>query len=170
MTTRTQRFRVLITGSRTWTDAPAIARVLNQLHVWQAERLVIVHGACPDGADAIADAWCRLHSVPAERHPADWQRHGRAAGPRRNAAMVATRPALCLAFIRDNSPGATGCANAAEAAGITTIRYRPDPDTGDVFADPRCPVCGGEYPRPMPVGQDPRCWTCWLESPGWWVA
>jgi hypothetical protein len=161
---------VLVSGSRTWTDTPAITRVLDQLRAWQAERLAVVHGACPNGVDAIADTWCRHNSVPAERHPADWSRHGRAAGPRRNTAMVATKPALCLAFIRAGSAGATGCANTAESAGITTIRYRPDPSTGDVFTDPRCTTCGAEYPRPMPAGQDPRCWTCWLADPGWWTA
>lgn len=119
-------FRVLITGSRTWTDTPSIVRVLHQLHAWQAERLVIVHGACPDGADAIADTWCRRHHVSAEPHPAQWARFGRSAGHRRNTAMVNTKPALCLAFIRDNSPGATGCADAAEKAGITTVRFRHD--------------------------------------------
>jgi hypothetical protein len=124
--TTTRGFRVLITGSRTWTDPDPITRVLNQLHSWQTDRLVIVHGACRNGVDAIADAWCRHNSVSAERHPADWQRHGKAAGPRRNAVMVATKPALCLAFIRDNSPGATGCANTAEKAGIPTVRYRHD--------------------------------------------
>jgi hypothetical protein len=160
---------VLVTGSRTWTNTPAVIRVLDQVHARKADRLVIVHGACPNGVDAVADTWCRHHSVPAERHPADWSRHGRAAGPIRNAAMVATAPALCLAFIRNNSPGATHCANTAEKSGITTIRYRPCHD-GSVVTDPRCPACGGEYPRPMKAGDDPRCWTCWLESPGWWVA
>jgi hypothetical protein len=41
--------------------------------------------------------------------------------------MVDTRPELCLAFIRDNSPGATGCARLAERAGITVLR-NPVPD------------------------------------------
>jgi hypothetical protein len=36
--------------------------------------------------------------------------------------MVNTRPDLCVAFIVDQSPGASGCARLAEEAGIPTLR------------------------------------------------
>lgn len=115
------RFRVLITGSRIWTDVIAITKVLDWLHTRHGAALIVVHGACPRGADAIADAWCRRTTVAVERHPADWST-GRSAGHVRNAVMVNTRPDLCLAFIRHNSPGASGCARLAERAGIPTVR------------------------------------------------
>jgi hypothetical protein len=114
--------RVLVTGSRDWTHTAAITGALDRLHAVHGTRLVIVHGACPKGADAIADRWAHAHQVPVETYPADWNA-GRAGGPQRNAAMVATGPGACLAFIRDNSPGATGCARLAEAAGIPTARH-----------------------------------------------
>ena len=42
--------------------------------------------------------------IPQDRYPADWKRHGRVAGPIRNAAMLAkSRPDLCVAF-----PGGRG--------------------------------------------------------------
>ena len=116
------RFRVLVTGSRTWTDTTAITRALDELHAVHEPRLVVVHGACPTGADAIAHTWAHTHGVPVETHPADWST-GRSAGPARNAAMVATNPDTCLAFIRDHSTGATGCADLAEHAGIPTTRH-----------------------------------------------
>jgi len=116
------RFRVLVTGSRTWTRAAAVVAALDVLHAEHGAALVVVHGACPRGADAIAEAWCRRRRAPVERYPADWST-GRGAGMARNAAMVATRPDLCLAFIHDRSPGATHCAELAEAAGVPTIRH-----------------------------------------------
>ena len=78
------RRRVLVTGSRTWTDEAAIAAALRQ-H-WDGAA-VLVSGACPRGADAIAERLWTAWGGQVERHPADWA-SGRDAGMRRNAAMV----------------------------------------------------------------------------------
>ena len=119
--------RVLVTGSRTWTDTTTIRHALAA--VWGDGTAVLVTGACPTGADALAEACWHAWGGTVERHPADWHRHGRAAGPRRNAAMVATGADVCLAFIRDASPGATHTAALADAAGIPTHRLT-HPSTG----------------------------------------
>jgi hypothetical protein len=135
--------RVLITGSRDWTDRDVIEHDLRLLYA-EHGALVIVHG-CADGADSIADAWAARHGnhneITVERHPADWatcaptcrpehrqvDMHGDtycpAAGIRRNAAMVAAGADLCRAFIKDGSKGATTCARLAERAGIPTRRF-----------------------------------------------
>ena len=109
---------MLVTGSRTWTDAAAIRTELAR--VWGYGDAVLVTGACPTGGDALAEACWRAWGGRVERHPAAWVRHGRAAGFRRNAAMVAAGAQMCLAFIRDGSPGATHTACLARAAGIPT--------------------------------------------------
>jgi hypothetical protein len=86
-----------------------------------------VHGACPKGADAIADDWVRqaskLWPVRAERHWALWTVEGRVAGIRRNERMVSKGADLCLAFIHHQSKGASHCANLAEREGITVRRF-----------------------------------------------
>ena len=121
-------FRILVTGSWTWDNKDFIWNVLD-VALAELGDVTVVHGACPKGADAIAQGWVRHQlvtgagNVRAERHPADWSTHGRAAGFRRNAEMVATSPDLCLAFIRDGSKGASGCADLAERAGIETRRF-----------------------------------------------
>jgi hypothetical protein len=118
--------RVLVTGSRTWDDATTLRAALDAVAFGATEagyrRLVVVHGACPSGADELADIWVRWHvgdlHVTAERHPALWHIHGKRAGIVRNNEMVAAGADLTLAFIRDGSPGATHCAEQASNAGI----------------------------------------------------
>lgn len=118
----TEAFRVLVTGSRTWPDYEKVEAVLSALLVAHGRGLVVVHGDCPRGADAIARAWCLHRGVADERHPADWSK-GRGAGYARNAEMVMSRPDECVAFVHDRSRGATHCAGLAERTGIPTRRW-----------------------------------------------
>ena len=111
--------RVLVTGSRTWTDETVIG---DALHEHWAPGAILVSGACPRGADAIAEQLWRSRGGQVERHPADWAT-GRGAGFGRNAAMVALGADICLAFIRDGSPGASHTAHLADLAGIPVRRY-----------------------------------------------
>ncbi len=136
--------RILVTGSRRWTDVERIATVLAgvraQEHFADA---VLVHGDAA-GADRIAAAeWIALGGQ-VEPHPARWGRcvaecppthlrvsnHGRrycpTAGWRRNRSMVEQGADLCLAFVRDNSRGAVHCRTLAEGAGIHCLSFDYD--------------------------------------------
>ena len=120
--------RILVTGSRDWTNETAVWNALDNAdwEAWQETPgdITLVHGACPSGADAIADHWAKVHCVFTERHPAEWQKYGKRAGFRRNAEMVELGADLCLAFIRDGSRGATHTADLAEKAGIPVRRFK----------------------------------------------
>ncbi|NUS45386.1 MAG: DUF2493 domain-containing protein [Mycobacteriaceae bacterium] len=113
--------RVLITGSRSWTDRATIRAVLAE--VWSPDA-VLVSGACPCGADAQCEACWLAWGGRVERHPADWDQLGRRAGFVRNAQMVAAGADICLAFIRNDSAGAGHTARVAKQAGIATRIFR----------------------------------------------
>lgn len=88
-----------MTGSRTWSDAATVRRVLEALvDPYRRLESTVVHGACRSGVDAMAGAWAREKGVPVEEHPADWAA-GRRAGPLRNQAMVDLGADLVLAFL-----------------------------------------------------------------------
>jgi SLOG family YspA-like protein len=135
--------RILITGSRTWTDNTVIR---DALAPYRSPGAVLVHGGAR-GADRIAAAIWRRWGLLVEAHPADWSIE-RAAGVIRNRRMVALGADVCLAFIREHSRGATHCADTAENAGIPTRRHhtpgpshqatRVRPSTG--FSGPPEPV------------------------------
>lgn len=110
--------RILVTGSRTWTDRTAIRHALTWCRRMYGPTATVVHGACPHGADAIADREAQTLGLQVERHPADWQTYGKRAGYVRNAAMVELGSDVCLAFVRNGSPGASMCASLAERADI----------------------------------------------------
>lgn len=113
-----------MTGSRNWKDKDAVWEALDGL--LPDENLLVVHGDCPNGADALADRWAFANRVPVERHGADWSAYGLSAGPRRNAEMVASGADLCLAFIKGYSKGASHTAGLAKKAGIPVRYYRED--------------------------------------------
>lgn len=112
--------RVLVTGSRDWRDSWTVEGALYE-HMVQGD--ILVHGACPTGADKFASAYWKLQGGVVDAWPADWRAYGRAAGPMRNMAMIDTEPDLVLAFILNGSPGATGCLDLAIQAGLPRVVY-----------------------------------------------
>lgn len=118
--------RILVTGSRNWTDAETIRHaIFRELYEMKCPHnlAALIHGVCPTGADSIADEYATAFGMHVVRHPANWMLYGNAAGFRRNAEMVQAGADVCLAFIKDRSRGASMTADLAERAGIPTVRY-----------------------------------------------
>lgn len=126
-------FRVLVTGSRTWVLPEPVSSILDTLLDYArvtGRLMIVVHGACRSGPDRTAKLWVARQNASSrgpsgvidEPVAADWSR-GRSAGPRRNEAMVDNGVDTCLAFIENESKGATHCANYAESKGVPTFRW-----------------------------------------------
>ncbi len=84
------------------------------------KRLTLVNGGAK-GADFAGRWWAERFGMQVETYEADWDTHGRAAGPIRNQRMIDEgKPDLVLAF-----PGGRGTADMvrrAEKAGIEVRR------------------------------------------------
>lgn len=108
---------VLVTGSRDWTKTGIIRRVIGQSGATH-----VVHGAAR-GADAIAGRVAATMGLRVTAVPADWQTHGKSAGPIRNRKMLDMRPDLVLAFHEniETSKGTADCVTEARARGIKVV-------------------------------------------------
>lgn len=121
--------RLLITGSRNFGSQgsfdielmrSALKDARRRLHDASFDRIILVHGAAR-GADQLAAAVGKSMGFVLEAHPAQWNVHGKAAGPIRNKEMVDLGADLMLAFPRGSSRGTRGCMKLAAEAGIKVI-------------------------------------------------
>lgn len=109
---------VLVTGGR---DYPARDHVWSVLDGLRAEgKLRKLYVGDARGADQHAREWADDRSVNVAVFKADWSRHGKAAGPLRNAEMLReAQPSLVVAF-----PGGRGTADMmrrARAYGVPVL-------------------------------------------------
>lgn len=133
-----RRLRILISGSRDWDNYESIKyRIVEAMADWLkdnpefrskpfADWLTIIHGACPRGADYLADIFARNElNCKVITYPADWKKYGKRAGMLRNLYMVEKSSAdMGLFFIRNNSDGTTGCLKAARNFGLSADPFR----------------------------------------------
>lgn len=120
--------RVLVCGGRdydsnkacAWLQEHAIRRIESVMRLKDVRIAAVIHGAAR-GADEGGRLWGVSLGTDVLGFPADWETHGRAAGPIRNQQMIELgKPDLVIAF-----PGGRGTANMvrqAEAACIPVIR------------------------------------------------
>ena len=94
----------------------------NRFGVNNFSEVTVVHGDAP-GADTLAKQVAEEYGMQVEAHPADWRKHGKAAGPLRNQRMVALGADICLAFPEPGSRGTLDCMRRAEAAGIGVVDH-----------------------------------------------
>lgn len=112
--------RVIFCGSRTWNRIDVVAKVVEKLD----SDAVVIQGDAR-GADTIAKACAIERGLKVLSFPADWDRHGRSAGFRRNLQMLEEGEAnLVVAFIDTNwvSKGTRNMIELAEAKGVQVVR------------------------------------------------
>lgn len=105
--------KCIIAGSRTITDYAAVERAIEA----SAFPITQVVSGCAPGVDRLGEQWGYRHDLPIAHFPADWERHGKAAGPIRNAAMAAYADALILVW-DGRSRGSADMLRQARAGGL----------------------------------------------------
>lgn len=106
---------IIITGGRDYKDRYTVCTVLDILK----PSLIIQGGA--SGADDIALQYAKQNNIPYKTYKADWEKHGRAAGPIRNKEMCTRHPeAMIVAF--KGGRGTENCIKEAEKLGMLVYR------------------------------------------------
>jgi hypothetical protein len=115
--------RLLVSGSRTWSDRSYLFGVLDGIHASQ-DVTVVIEGE-GGNADLGAKDWAGSHRIKLLPFPADWDHFGKSAGPIRNRHMLASgRPELVVAFWDGASPGTKDMIGAAREAGVEVWIFR----------------------------------------------
>lgn len=92
--------KTIVAGSRDITS-PAIVRLAIESSGFEVSE--IVSGAAR-GVDSLGEEWGRANKIDVVTFPADWKKHGKAAGPMRNCQMADYADAL-VAVWDGKSPG-----------------------------------------------------------------
>lgn len=110
--------RVIIAGIRTLESAYPVARAIRDsgFHITE----VVSGGA--KGADRFGELHATLFDIPLKKFPADWQTHGKAAGPIRNEEMARYADAL-IAVWDGKSRGTKNMIETARKHGLKIYVY-----------------------------------------------
>lgn len=118
--------RIIIAGSRSVTEMQvweAISRCS-----WISSATAIVSGTAK-GADVFGERWAKKQGLDVLRFPADWNAHGRRAGPLRNRVMAKSAEGL-LAVWDGVSRGTKSMIEIGWEEGLRIFVFRTD--TGEV--------------------------------------
>lgn len=111
--------KLIICGDRNWSNEESIRSVLNAYNDY-----TVITGGCT-GADTIAHSIAKQLGMKTIVVPADWSKHGRAAGPIRNQAMADLKPDIVFGFHSDisKSKGTKNMQSICKKNGIKFILY-----------------------------------------------
>lgn len=110
--------RIIIAGGRDFMDYALLKDTCDRLlrESTMGQQPIIVSGHA-NGADMLGERYAMERGWQTDIHPADWKRHGRAAGPIRNREMALGSSAL-IAFWDGKSRGTKNMIDIANKLGL----------------------------------------------------
>lgn len=120
--------KAAISGSRTFSDYEFMSRSFDKVRkaLEGGPEISEIWAGGANGADTLAIKLAEEKGVTFHEIKADWAKFGRAAGPRRNADLVAATDIL-IAFPVGESKGTRGCIALAKKAGKRVFVFEPEP-------------------------------------------
>lgn len=113
--------RTIIAGSRGITSPHIVDSAARASGI----DVTVVLSGTANGADKLGEAWAEANGIPVERYPADWNKHGKSAGYKRNELMATKADAL-IAIWDGESKGTKHMMDIATRAGLKVYKvYAP---------------------------------------------
>lgn len=118
-------YRVIVAGGRNFTDYTLMEKNLDAALVNRLPHVVIIHGDCK-GADRLSEIYAKARGLQYERVPAEWDKYGDSAGPKRNEEMARDKQAdACVVFWDGKSRGSWNMIKMAKKykLALRVVRY-----------------------------------------------
>jgi hypothetical protein len=122
--------KVIIAGSRRITEYDTVVCAVTDS--WFAITEVISGGAA--GVDRLGERYAKEHNLPFRVFPADWNRHGKYAGYKRNVEMAKNADAL-IAIWDGESRGTKHMIDIADLYGIQIYVHKAKPPIQGIPAE-----------------------------------
>jgi hypothetical protein len=111
--------KVIIAGCRNFHDYAFLVKCMLKANLNITE---IVTGKA-DGVDALGERWAKENKLPIKEFPADWDKYGKSAGPKRNKQMADYADAL-IALWDYKSKGTLNMIQNAKENGLECFVFR----------------------------------------------
>ncbi len=108
--------RLIVAGTRTFNDYDLLKSTLDHLLSNTTGEIIIVSGGAK-GADLLGERYGQEEGYTVKRYKANWDRHGKMAGPIRNEDMAQNADSL-VAFWDATSPGTLNMIQVARRHGL----------------------------------------------------
>jgi hypothetical protein len=109
--------KIIIAGTRNFTDKHLLFCQMDFLVAKFALQYFSVVSGTAKGADKLGEEWAEERKVACEKFPADWDKHGKAAGHIRNAQMADVAD-ICVVFWDGKSKGTKNMIETALSKGL----------------------------------------------------
>lgn len=89
--------RVAVVGSRFFTDYDYVKSSLDKIS--EVDKITVIVSGGARGADSLGERYARENGIEFVLFAADWNKHGKAAGPIRNKQLIEEgKPEMVVAF------------------------------------------------------------------------